>query len=788
MKYAFAFTCGFFILLWERLWSRFWLPAAVTLFYAALALSGVPLSLDAPWRMLLLGGYAAALALALLKEDDPFVFPTRAAVERRLERAGGLAHRPLQALRDKPATPLAPETERLWRRHVAKAAAAVALLKLFRPRTDVARRDKWHLRHAALFLFALGLAVARGDAAARLRQSFTPDFGARAIPQPLALDLWIEPPAYTHQANIFLSTAERGITVRNAPLRVPAGSILKLRLSGLRFAPRVTYAGQKIPAVEAAPRDYALDRPLEKSGKLVIGSFFRTLGAWQIATLPDTPPVVSIVKVETTPFAAVKITYKANDDHGITKLTAIVGADGKAYSFVMPPPANTGKPGADAAADTEDMTANPAAGERATLWLDAEDGAGHITSSAPASFVLPERHFTNPLAQRIVLDRKILIHEKSAGAREAVVRDLAEIADRPQAYKGDFTVFLSLASAAHRLAYDRRAGTPPSVIGLLWNLALRLEDGGLTRARDALESALQKLRQAITDKTASKAQLQEMLGDVRQAMRQYLTTLAGELAQKLSQGQGAPHLSPELAARLLQNIDVSRLVAEMQALTNAGSAEALQKMAAMLKNTLDGFDINAFSQIQKQQAQAMAALQSLQDIVHRQQELYDRTNKAAHETALRNERHAQVAIRDALGKSMAQMAAAGVPLPGTLAAARQAMKNAAAALGSARRADALAQQQAALDDLRQGLDNTVKKIARALQGALLPFGMAGGGGFGAGYDPLGRPYGAADGVKIPDKSRQRRVQQIIDELQQRESDPGRSDIERNYINRLLDQF
>ncbi len=783
MRYVFIFTGGFIALLWERLWRRFWPAVTLVLFYTALALFGVPLLFGGVWQLLLLVLFAVALAAALLKTGAPFVFPTRAVVERRLEQASGLAHRPLQARRDKPAETLAPEAEPLWRKHIEKASAAVALLKFYKPQTDVARHDRWRLRYIALFFCALGLLVARHDALPRLRQSFTPDLSVLTGAQTVALDLWIEPPAYTHEATVFLSSADQGLTQQTGPLSVPAGSILKLRLAGLRFAPRVSYAGQKIATAKAAPRNYTDDMTFQKSGTLVIGSLFRRIGAWHITVLPDTPPTVSIEKIKATSFAAVQITYKADDDHGVTKLTGIVGAGGKAYTFAMPP--TTSK---DPVRDTEDLTENTAAGEKALLWLDAKDGAGHITSSAPVAFTLPERHFNNPLAQRIILDRKILIHTRNKRARDTVINDFSDIAENPQAYRGDFTVFLSLSSAAHRLAFEQNDATP-SIIKLLWNLALRLEDGGVTQARLALDKALQQLQQAIADKTASKQQMQKLLDTAKQAMKQYLVALTRELAQRLSHGTNMPHLSPELAAKLLQNIDVSKLVAQMQALSGANSLQDLQKEAAALKHTLDSFNIDEFRKMQEQQAKALQALQNLQDIIQRQQTLYDKTNETTRKADLKKERHTQTAISDELKKSIAKLGDTGVTVPESLTDARAAMKKSADALGKAQRNASLVQQKAALDALKQGIDNAAKQISSALQRAFLPFGMMSG-GYGKGYDPLGRPYGlaAGTGVKIPDKGRQRRVQKIIQELQRRESDPARSNIERNYVNRLLEQF
>ena len=784
VKYRLILELSYLSLLWERFWNRFWLAVSVTLLFAALALLNLTLIIG---TLPLLTGYAVVLAVALLlRTQHPFSLPSRDDVERHIEHASALHHRPLQTLHDTPAEGLSDEALSLWQQHLQRAVLALHQLKIYKPRPDVARHDRWKLRYAAVAFLALGLAVAQRDAGARLYQAVTPDFSSLTGKQTITLDLWITPPEYTHEATVFLATSKQRLIARDAPVTVPAGSMLKLRLSGLRFAPRLSYAEEKHTLTEAAPRNYTLEMPLQKSGTLSLGSWFNHLGQWPVNVLQDTPPQVSVSKIEATSRGMTKINYKASDDHGITKLTGIVAVDGKSYTFDMLPTSST----ADATF-TADLSANPSAGQSASLWLEAEDATGHKTDSAPASFVLPERHFTSPLAQRIIAERKILLSPNMTPDRHAIAQRLADIANNPALYKGSVPIFMSLNSAVKRLVYDDSDEATASVTELLWNVALKLEDSGLSLAQRDLSDALQKLSQALNDKSTTKAQLLEQLEEVKKKMQQYMQAMALAFQQKLVQGQKMPTLSPEIAQKFMKNFDINKMLKQMQALSQANSREDLQKMADSLKNSIDNFDMGKFSEMQEKQAQAMQSLQNLQDIIHRQQSLFDKTNKSDDPSDAVQLKVEQGAIRVELGESLHKLAETGTTeIPDNFAAADQAMKTAAETLGKKLVQESLPPQKTALDELQKGLDKTVKKMAESMQQSLMSFGGMGESGFGEGYDPLGRPNGTTDdgSVKLPDEKERRRVQEIIEELRHRSNEPTRTKVERDYIDRLLDQF
>lgn len=791
-RYVFVFILSALSLLWERLWKRFWPSISLVLLFVALSLFNLPVLFGITWHLFILTFFAAALAATLLRTDAPFSFPSPGDVERHMEKVSELSHRPLETLSDRPVEGLSEGALKLWQKHLQKTALYIHRLKIYTPQPDVSSRDRWALRYIAVILLAVGLVVAHGDAAPRLRLALSPDIGSLIDTKSAALDLWITPPEYTRQTTIFLASSKQGAITRGDSLQVPAGSILKLRLAGYRFAPRLEYAGQAYPLTEATSRNFTLEMPLHQSGNLSLNSWFHRFGQWPVTVLPDTAPEISITQIGTTPRNAIKIAFKSADDYGITKLTGVVGPTpemieklGEKYTrFEIPPP-----PAAGETTHVEDLTAHPWAGMAAMLTLEAEDGVGHKSASTATTFVMPERTFTNPTALRIISERKNLFWGKGILERRVIAENLADIADNPVLYKGDLVTFLSLNLAVKRLVYDGSDAAAETVGDLLWDVALKLEDGGLSLAQRELRDSLQKLSEALNDKNTTKQQMQEALDDVQQKMKQYVQTLAQELQQRLQQGKKMPVLSPELAQKFMKSIDINKILEQMRQMSQANSRENLQKMADNLKNAIDNIDMKRMDQMQEKQMQAMEALQSLDDIIRGQQSLYDKTNKSDDPADTKEGKQEQSALRQKLGEAMSKLGEATSDIPENFAKADHGMKQSTEALGKGQPKQSLPHQKTALDELQKGLDDTIKKMAEAMQQSMMSFGMMPG-SFGEGFDPLGRSSGKSgtDFIEIPSEKEQRRVQEIIEELRSRSNEPNRTKVERDYIDRLLDQF
>src|SRR5690606_8302709 len=100
--------------------------------------------------------------------------------------------------------------------------------------------------------------------------------------------------------------------------------------------------------------------------------------------------------------------------------------------------------------------------------------------------------------------------------RRITIRALAHIANRPHFINDDKIVFLGLVMAIRRLGYDGDEESVASVRQLLWDLAVRLEDGGLSQSQDDLAEALQRLSQALGDPNTPAEELERIIQEVNQ--------------------------------------------------------------------------------------------------------------------------------------------------------------------------------------------------------------------------------------------------------------------------------
>ena len=85
----------------------------------------------------------------------------------------------------------------------------------------------------------------------------------------------------------------------------------------------------------------------------------------------------------------------------------------------------------------------------------------------------------------------------------------------------------------------------------------------------------------------------------------------------------------------------------------------------------------------------------------------------------------------------------------------------------------------------------MQSMARDLKASMVMLPGAGTESFGQNQDPLGRGQGFSQdqaGVKVPDHMETHRVREILDELQRRSGDMSRPKVERDYIERLLQNF
>ncbi|MGH7114979.1 MAG: DUF4175 family protein, partial [Stellaceae bacterium] len=123
---------------WERVWPACWPALAVLGLFLILALFNLLPLLPGLAHGALLLAFGAVFLLALAAAFRGIAMPDREAARRRIERASGLSHRPLQALADRPSEPLDVPAAQLWEAHRERMAAAARRLRIGWPAAGLA--------------------------------------------------------------------------------------------------------------------------------------------------------------------------------------------------------------------------------------------------------------------------------------------------------------------------------------------------------------------------------------------------------------------------------------------------------------------------------------------------------------------------------------------------------------------------------------------------------------------------------------------------------------------------
>ncbi|HJU18625.1 MAG TPA: TIGR02302 family protein [Stellaceae bacterium] len=793
-------------LLWERLWPACW-PAVVILgVFAILVLFDLLPPLPPLLHAAVLLGLGAAFIVALGAGLRTVRLPDRAAARRRIERASGLEHRPLQALTDRPSRPLDPQAARLWEVHLWRMEAAARRLRVGLPAAGLATRDLWGVRVVLAILLLLGAIDAGGDWRQRLDRAVAPNLGSGTPAVMPSLEAWVTPPDYTGLPPQFLRA---GMPV---PVRVPTGSTLLAQVHGGDAAPDIAIDGDGHRFKTVDKENFEAKAKLTRGRQLAVTQAGTTLGLWPIAIIPDTPPKIEFSRPPgATPHAALRIDYHAADDYGVEAVAVVIrrpaargasksgGKTVEALKLALPLPGLHPK---DAKATAyQDLAAHPWAGLPVEIRLVAIDAAGQTGESNPVQMILPERVFHNPVARAIIEQRKQLVTDPSS--RLAVAEILGDLRRETHLYGGDALAFLGMRVAQEELRHQQGPQMIAEVERLLWDTALRIEDGGLSMAERALRRIERQLQDALAQ-GAPDAEIQRLMSELRQALDRYLQQLAKNLARHPGQTT-----TPD-TSRLVTGRDLQRMLDQARELARSGAREQARQLLSQLQNMLENLRTATVSQQSAEQAERI--MRSMRALMQRQKDLLDRSFRAARPPGapgmmmpqlgrqqpggdMGDAAGQQDTLRRSLDEMMRRLGGAMGRVPDPLGRAERAMRDAVGALQQGLPGEAVAPQSDALDQLQQAARELARQMENRLGGQpgyrQVPSGSPTGRSLGR--DPFGRPvsdYGAFDegDVKIPDKNTLQRAREILDELRRRAGEPTRPQIERDYIERLLKQF
>jgi uncharacterized protein (TIGR02302 family) len=824
------------ILAWEALWPALWPAVAIAGLFLSFALLDILPALPGWIHALLLAAFVIVFFSALIRALRRFILPGPDEGKRRLERASGLDHRPLTAVDDSLAGGAddVAATE-LWQVHQRRMADAVQHLRVGTPSPGLARHDPRALRTALALLLVVAAVAGWSDPVQRLARAVMPVLQEQNAAPAMVMDMWITPPDYTGLPPLFpLRIAQQivaGDNTRTAPaeikqsggeagkaaesttentagaetattpiLVIPAGSTLTAQIQGPGDQPVLILGTDQTPFERVDPSYSKIVKKITTDGQLKVVAGDRTLGTWQVTLLEDQKPAIAFANPPgATPQATLRVTYTASDDYGVTKARAEIRrtyergtVTGKEiHQIELPLPSRAAR----TVNETSffDLAPHKWAGLPVIIELVAEDALEQTGKSEPIRLVLPERIFVHPVARAIIEQRKRLASQPEQ--RRTALHGLSEIAAEPDKFSHDIVVFLGLVTARSRLAYDSSDAVIQPILNLLWDTALRLEDGKLSIAERELQRIQQALMKALAE-GASDAKLEQLMRELQQAIARYMAALQEQMRRNPNAQQQVMEFDPR-TMRLIQGSDIQRMLDQIRKLMQSGARQAAREMLARLQRMLSGMRSMQVMRRGNRGTRGNSTLRRLQDLIRRQQQLMEQTFRSYRPGAPQGQMPGAADQRalQSLLKKLRGMMRGGKPGEGpgqALDRANGAMERAIRSLQGNRPGDAVGAQGNALDQLRRAgrglLQQMMDRFARQSGNRQNQRGQPNQ----PRRDPLGREAMGDDvetnGIKIPDANSVQRAREILDELRRRSGQIDRQRLELDYINRLLQRF
>lgn len=814
-------------LIWESGWPV--LAALLAVFGIFLTLSWLGLWIHLP-RWGRIGGlvlFFGLSALAILPSLR-LRLPNRNAALSRIDRDTALPHNPASTLDDVLANgSQEPATRALWSLHLKRAEHAAQSLKVGWPSPRLQDRDRFAIRAAILVAAAAAAFVAGPERYARVLAAF--DWRTTgSVSQGFRLDAWIDPPPYTGKPPILLKVQTDGSGDNSLQqVRAPIGSTIIVRASdgagvsvetaGGLEAPKLAAKADSestAPAAKAAEQSEAEKRfVLRGDGKLVLTRLGRTVATFGLVSIPDMPPAVSFVG-DPRPNArgSLTIKYKLEDDYGVLNADAefsrpvVKGKPVSGRTLVAPPKMNLGVAqgpgGLGEAETTQDLSEHAWAGAKVSAKLVARDEGGNVGESETKEITLPQRTFVKPMARALVEQRRNLVLAPDDKRRVASALDALMI--EPEEFKTTAGIYLGLRAIANRLEAARNDDDLRSVAELIWEMALRIEEGDLSDAERELRAAQQALRDAL-NRGASEEELKQLMDQLRAAMDRFLREFAEQQRENQKDQQSAQNEND----RTISQQDLQRMLDQMERMMRDGNQADAQRMLDQLQQMMENLrSARRGNQQNQSQREMNRALNQLDQMMRDQQELRDRTHRESQrgqngEQQQGNDpqslQRRQESLRQQLEDLQRRMQEFGMNPPQGFKDAQEAMRDAEGQLGKGDRGSqgrAAESQGKALEGLRQGMQN----LAQQMQQQRGP-GNEGGPGEPNGPqrrdtanpDPLGREsHTRGDNSRSlfeqPGATASERAQRILEELRRRLSDPSRPSLELEYLERLLRRY
>src|SRR5205814_2291451 len=405
---------------------------------------------------------------------------------------------------------------------------------------------------------------------------------------------------------------------------------------------------------------------------------------------------------------------------------------------------------------------------------------------------------------------------KDPASAPAVAEIIGDLNTRPVLYRDDTAVYLALHLAQLRLQQGSDKTTIAGVQQILWETALRIEDGRMALAEQDLRRLQQQLQDALA-KNAPDAELERLMHELRQALDRYLQSLAEEMQRNPDAAR-----QPADPSKVITGRDLQRMLDRAGELARSGARDQARELLSQMQNMLENLRAARPGQ-QRGASQGQQMMRGLQELMQRQQQLLDRSFRAQRQQGQQGQQNRngqpgqqrgqqpgqqpggeqadsgqagemgdeagqQEGLRRTLGEIMRQLGDGMGDIPEPFGRAERAMRDAAGALQRHRPGDAIGPQTEALDQLQQAARDFAQQLQQRLGKG---WGDPSDDEIGATdrdqrgrveRDPFGRPtssngtYDQSD-VRIPDENTLQKSRQILDELRRRAGERSRPLIE-----------
>ncbi len=734
---------------------------------------------------------------------------------RKLEIASSVSHRGISSAGDELASEIMdPRAESLWTEHKERQLAKLDHVKLVPPQSRWRQFDPYALRVPVALALVATLILGQGSLTQNLREAarITP-----AVPAiPLALDAWLKPPAYTGRPPLLLTSAIiREKLATGADIEVPENAIFTLRVSGAEN-PQLQFLspGTRNPLSDikskseikngALTAEATLNRPVT----IVVTDGSRELARWPITLIPDAPPTLSLTeKPASDRKGNLTLKWQTKDDYGVRKLKGEVeladeqdGGVGFESNgiFLFDAPdmkfaLRRGNAKEEKGTSKFDLAKHPWAGFNVSLNMTAEDAAGQLGKLETVTFKMPERVFVKPLPRALIEQRRQLVLYPERAAHVSQLIDAINL--YPAGLFEGRTPSIMMGAISSRLRNSSGYSDIHAAQDMMWDLAVKLEEGSLSDLRAELKSLKEELEKALRE-GASKERIAELMDKMKNAMNKYLDAMREEAEKRSAEGGPQPKNGE---GKSVSREELEKMLKDMEEMSKNGNNDEAQALLDQLDQLLQNLEPGGQNEQAGGDGSMDNMMQGLGDMMKKQQRLMDETQRMpgqGQQPGQEGEGGDQPGEGKGLAERQQQLQKQLDGLRGqagpnqSLDDAERAMGEAGESLKNGDKEGALQKQGEALDNLRKGAQKLAEEMRRNGQGQRNGEARDGE-GRGNNDDPLGRPRATRNPDEGPDKDMlpkeeaMKRAREILETLRAKANERGLSDQEKAYIDRLL---